>query len=508
MADLFTLQVPTPSESRDSMLRTTKNGLIQRGIPTPNVNDQSDFYVEYTAVGNELSVNASNGILSADQVNEDTAQGDFLIIPALKKYGLSPRDAGGSFGTIIANCSSPGLVAFQEQLTDDNGLRYEVSVGGTYSNGDAIPVDAVDTGEATNLAQGASLQWRNAPAFFAPTALVGLGGLVNGVDSETQENFRQRVLARMANPPASGNWEHCAEIAEASSPSVQKAFPFPAVQGPGTVHIAMTAAPTATNSSRAINATLMSTTISPYIQGKLPQHVYTVNTGTVDAAIDCAIGIAIPSSPSASPAGPGGGWLDGTPFPVRVAAGAAQVSSVTSASIFQIQSDLPPTPGVSKIAWFNYNTRQVLKATVVSYTGSAGFWTITIDTPFTGIANVDHVMPQAANTDLYVTAVLAAFELMGPAEKSSNASALIRGYRHPVPSSGWVNTVGPSMLKAVTDSATEVSNAQFNLRAQVPYTTIVGPNGVSTLPASDVYATISDPPLIFIPKNISFYPLV
>lgn len=508
MADLFTLVVQTPDEIRSSFLRTIQNGLVQLGIATPNINDQGDFYIEGTALGNELSVNASNGILSADQVNEDTSSGQNLIDQGDKKYGLKPRDAGGSFGPVIAQTSTPGLVALGAQLTDANGLRYQVSVGGSYANGDSVPISAIDTGAATNLAQGSSLQWRNAPAFFAPTALVGLGGLVNGVDSETQENFRQRVLAKMSNPPGSGNWEHCVEIAEASSPSVQKGFCAPAVQGPGTVHTIVTAAPTTTNSSRVVNSTLMNTVINPYIQGKLPQHVYSVNTSVVDVPVDCAIGIAIPSSPSASPAGPGGGWLDGTPFPIRLASGAAQVTSVTSASIFQITCDAPPTPGVSKIAWFNYHTRTLMKATVISYTGTSGFFTVTIDTPFTGIANVDHIMPQAANTDLYVNAILAAFELMGPAEKSSNASALIRGFRHPVPSSGWVNTLGPSMLKAVTDSATEVSNAQFNLRATVAYSTIVGPVGALSLPAADVYATIESPPLIFIPQNISFYPLV
>src|SRR5882672_4885010 len=224
-APLFTTQTPTPTEVRDAMLTTISNALIRRGIPAPNVSPSSDFYVRATALANELSVAYSNGILSADQVNPDTSVGDALIAEGAI-IGVVPRNAAGSFGPIVANCSVPAAVPAGAELTDQNGLVYSVSVGGTYTIGDLIPVQSTSAGDATNLAEGSSLNWRNAPAFFAPVALVGPGGLVNGVDGETEENFRQRVLAKEALVPASGNAEHCNEIAEASSPSVQKAFTY------------------------------------------------------------------------------------------------------------------------------------------------------------------------------------------------------------------------------------------------------------------------------------------
>ena len=125
------------------MLTTISNALIRRGIPAPNVSPSSDFYVRATALANELSVAYSNGILSADQVNPDTSVGDALIAEGAI-IGVVPRNAAGSFGPIVANCSVPAAVPAGAELTDQNGLVYSVSVGGTYTIGDLIPVLDVD----------------------------------------------------------------------------------------------------------------------------------------------------------------------------------------------------------------------------------------------------------------------------------------------------------------------------------------------------------------------------
>jgi hypothetical protein len=503
-APLFTLQTPTPEEYQKAMLTTISNALIRRGITNPNVSPSSDFYVVTLGVANELSVNASNGILSADQVNPDTATGQQLIdLGAI--IGVFPRNAAGSLGNIIANSSAPGLVPAGKQLTDDSGLRYEVTVGGTYAVGDSIPIQALDTGDATNLPEGSSLQWAGAPPFFAPTALVGVGGLINGVDAETEENFRQRVLANEANVPASGNPEHCNEIAEASSPSVQKAFTYPAVQGPGTEHIAVCAAPTATNLRRDINSILMTGTIIPYILGKLPSRSLQVITTVNNVFITMAFGLNLPAAPTASPSGPGGGWLDGTPWPPLNPTGGINVVTVTSSTDsthFVVNTTVAPIVGVSRVARFDFAENKLYTATVIGYNSGSGV--VTLDQPLNDLAMSvgDVIFPQSQNQLQYVAAVLAAGELLGPGEKTTNASALIRGFRHPIPTSSWPSAMGANFLQAITQAGGEVQSAQFNYRNDG--TTTVTTQGGNFFPA--IPGVVTDPPNIFVPFRFGFYP--
>lgn len=509
MSDLYTFVVQTPENVRDSFLRTMYAGLLRRGVPTPNIGPTSDFYVEGQAVGNEIAPIAANSIIKADAVFIDTATGQDLL-DRCALYGNVLQAASGSFGAVILNASSSTTVALGSQLTDSGGLRYQVSVGGTYAPGASIPVASMDPGSATNLAAGTSLQWRTAPAYSAPTALVALGGLINGVDAENQEALRQRTIQKIQNPPGSGNASHCIQVGQAASPSVQFAFCYPGPQGAGTVHNALTAAPTATNSSRQIAAPLMSGTIVPYILGTLAEHAYIVTTTVVDTPVDIAIGLNLPPATTASPPGPGGGWLDGSPWPYMVSGdgyNAAIVTGVTSPTQVTVNTGYAPTPSVSRVCWFNYSTRKLLKATVIAFSGSPSNYTITLDTPFTGIATGDYISPQSANQDLYIQAVLAAYELMGPGEKTSNASALIRAFRHPLPTISAPSALGPALLQAITSSASEVSSAAFMIRNDaVNADLILGPSGVLTPPTSVDTGSIENAPLIYIPKNIAFYP--
>lgn len=505
-ADINQFTVPTVDESRSRFLDTMETGMRQRGIADPNVSNNSHWWVLGQSYANELAPIGANGMISADAMSVATATGQDLL-DACARYGNRLRPAAGSFGAVVFNVTAPSLVATGAQLTDSNGLSYEVAVGGVYPNGNSIPIRALGLGAATNLPAGSSLQWRSAPAFSAPTALVDIGGLVNGIDAETPENLRQRTLDKIRNSPGNGNPQHLIETALASSPSVQGVFVNPAIQGPGTVHIAVTAAPTATNVSREIVPALMTGTINPYIQGTLPSGVaYVVVTTVNDVQTEASICLSLPAAVTASPAGPGGGWLDGTPWPTvnLTSSWAAPVSVVTTTTQFTVLSTASaPTPGVTQVAWFSYAEKKLYKATVIAVTGSTPNWAITIDTPFTGIYTGAFIFPQSANQDLYIAALLAGYELMGPGEKSANASALIRGFRHPIPSQSWPYSLGPELLRAITDSSTEVLSAQYAFR----FDGVVSINGSSGLLTPQIPVAITDPPNIFIPKNVAFYPV-
>jgi uncharacterized phage protein gp47/JayE len=501
---LFTFDARDASTIRDSILRVLRNGLIAIGVENPNVTPGSDWYVLAQSVANELTVVEANAAIKADAQMPDSADGEDLArIAAI--YGLSLQPAAGSAGTVALTTSALTSVVTGAELIDGAGLRYRVTVGGLFDDGDLISIEAVDTGSGTNHAEDDVLRWQSAPPFADEKALVGVGGLVNGHDEEGYEGLRARLLAKLSTPPRSGNWEHVAELAEASAPAVQKAFVYPAVQGAGTVHIAVTAAPTDEVKTRDVNDATMTGTVIPYVQGQLPEHVYSVITTVTNVPCDVTFMIALPDAPTASPSGPGGGWLDGTPWPDVGASGeGCRVTTVTSSQILIVDALIPPFAGVSRVSWLSTDDWLVRTARVVTKTGSSGAYTITIDAPFTGIAVGDFLWPACQNAQTYADAVLDAFALMGPGEKTDNASVLIRGFRHPRPRTAWQSSLSPQMLRDVTDAGDEVDTALYLWRSD-------GTNELSVTTGSltpEAPASLSDPPNQFTPNRLGFYPLV
>lgn len=489
---------------RDDVLRTIKNGLIKQGVQTPYVGPASDWHITATALGNEIAVIGANAIVSADAMMPDSAVGTDLKRQA-DIFELTEQAAAGSVGTIVITASAVSPIETGRELTDAAGLRYEVTIGGSYANGATVPIRAIDTGDATNHAEGDILQWVSAPPYCSDKAAVGPGGLVNGIDAEDPEALRARVLAMYRNPPGAGNWEHVAQLAEESSPSVQKAFVFPAVQGPSTVHVAVAAAPTASSKARSVATATLNGEVSPYVIGKLPTHAYVVLTTVEDVDTDIAVALSIPDAPTANPPGEGGGWTNGTPWPNVDGTSAFRVSatSVTSSTVFTVDASTAPTPNVTRIAWLSPTEWKLYTALVTAYSGSAGAYEITIDAPFTGIEAGAYIWPECQNAQVYVDAILDAFALMGPGEKTTNTSALIRGFRHPTPSTAWPYSLGPAMLRAVTDSSDEVLAAQFLYRTDGT-TTLSGASGQLT---PQVPVAVTDAPRILVPRHIGFYPI-
>lgn len=498
---LYTFEVRSRDTIRDDMLRCQRNGLIARGVPAPNVTPDSDEYVRAQALANELAVVEANCVIKADEAMPDTATGDALVRRAAA-YGLTKRPAGGSVGAIVYSASVASTVAAGQLLTDGAGLTYEVTVGGSYANGATIPVEAVSTGAGTNHAAGDTLRWQSAPAFSASSALVAAGGLTNGTDAEDEETFRARFFAVLQVPPnAGGNWMTYVVTTEQSSPAIGKAFVYPALQGGATVHVAVAAAPTATSKSRDVATATMNGTIRPAVQGSLAEHADITVTTVANVNADIAFQITLPDAPAASPPGPGGGWLDGAPWPTTSGTAPVTITTVTSTTVLTTDAATSPTANVSRIAWLSPTEWKLYTATVIDVSGTSGAYVITLDKPFVGITTGSYIWPQSVNQATYVAALLAMFSLMGPGEKSSNPSALVRGFRHPTPYTSWPYSVGAAVRKSITDAGEEVQAAEYIYRAD-GVSTLTGSSGVMT-PA--VPATVTNAPNIYVPHHVGFY---
>ena len=512
------LSAPSSSEIRDNFLRTLKNGLIRINIPNPNVSEGSDWYVEGTAIGNELEVINAGIQIKADQLMPDTSTGEDLIRWAklLKlsdgQGGYGKRNAVGSTGFVYLKSAISCTLTAGDQLLDDAGKRFAVSVGGVYAPNALVPVQGIDTGADTNHLEGDSLVWATAPFGAQSYVLVAPGGLEDGVDQETDEVLQQRVLTRLGNPPGGGNAAMVAEICTDSSPQVQAGFVYPALQGPATAGIAVVAYPTETNKSRALSSITLTSTVSPYILGNLPEHASFNVTTVTDVHADIAVGMNIPDSQTASPPGPGGGWLNGNVWPqVDVDNGirAAIVTAVTNSTEFVLtaKAGFGAQANVTQVSFMPYSGTSaytVATAIVTSCVESpAGTYTITLNSPFVGIAVGDYVFPASVNGQVYMDAILSAFAAMGPGEKRN--PIVSREFRHPTPGVSWPNTLGGHILRAISNAGTEVLDTQYYSRlpdSSLNYS-VENTNGSVGVPT-----VITDPPRIFIPRRVGLYRLV
>lgn len=509
MADITVRGV---TEIREGFTRVVRNGLVARGVSDPDTGPLSDWHIEGQAIGEQLAVAEANSVAQGRQMLEDSATGaDLERLGGLR--GVTKRPAAGSYGSVVLESSISTTVVSGTQLLYATGQKYEVTVGNTYANGDLIPVRAIDQGDATNLPEDTPLKWAAPPAGASANALVGPGGLVNGTDVEDDEVYRQRVLARMRTPPKSGNPQHLAELAEGASPSVQKAFVYPGVEGPATVHIAVAAPPTKTNKSRVVATTLMNTIVRPYTQAQIPERAFSVVTTVDDLLTEIAIGLILPDPPSASPPGPGGGWLDGSPWPQPAATNTATttdwrcaVTAVGSATQITVDAQTAPLEGSTRIAAVGADTSgwKVFTATVLSYSGTPGAYVLTLDTAWPFVEVGTFIFPQFEQQDRMLAAVLGHFQLMGPGEKTANASALLRGYRHPPPNVAFPNALDALFLRTLSENAPNVLAAQWFFRSYTGLGTPTrGPSAGRLSPP--VPSTIRNPPKQFVPSRIGFY---
>lgn len=492
MANPKEITVKTAEEIRDDYLRTIKEGLINLGIANPNVSEGTLDYIRGTAIGQFGALLYQNISLKADAQMPDTAQEEDLVRIA-NIYNLSLRSAGPSSGNLILDTSvvTSVVIPTGSQLIDDKGLSYEVTIGGSYSDEEEIPITAIDTGTATNLAAGKTLRWVSPPPFVSATATVADGGLTGGVDQETYEGLRTRVLEKIRNPPGGGNWSQLNQAAEDSTVAVQKSFAFPACNGPATVHIAVVSAPTESDKSRDVNSLVLTTKVIPAIQAVVPEYFELVVTTVGNQLVNVAIGISIPSATTASPPGTGGGWLDANPWPVYTLDNYSEVTAVTSSTEFTVNADIDPVAGTTRICWLSPTDWKLYRGTVLSFTGSNPSYTVTVDTAFTGITTGAFIFPDAELMQDYVDTLLEAFANLGPGQKTNKSGVLPRAYRRPLTTESWPSDLNDQVLRRLTDNNETILSAEYNYRS------VSSPN----LPV-----LITDTPYILVPYNLAFYP--
>lgn len=505
--------VSDPSVIRDIVLSTFKSGMYNIGVPNFNVSEGSDPWVLGEVLASQYGVLTNYLLIAADILMPDTAT-DVDLDRWLGILGLQRKPAGGSTGSIALVADFEVFIPLSSELTSSTGVRYNVIQGGTYDNGDIIPIASVDVGSQTNLIAGTVLTWSN-PPFGVQTTVPVHDELIGGIDVENDDVARERLMNRFAHAPASANWQWICDLSERISTAVQKGFVYPAANGPSTVHVALAGTPAIGTKSRQIDSLVMNQTITPTILGNMPEYVETVVTTVTDLPVDISISLTIPLAKSAASSisgpGSGNGWKDASPFP-RVNLTThffVPVTAFTSASQFTIDSPagFDPVPNITRIHWIDRNSDPakwtIKEATITGFSGT-GPYVVTINNPFVGLAVGDWIFPASLNAQNYIDKFCLGTSLMGPGEKVDIGVFGIAS-RKPRQSDSFPSALDTNLLRYVIDAGEEVQTASYYYRStQTPAVVDDATANVVVIPPAP--AVITDAPNILIPRQVGFYP--
>lgn len=180
-----------------------------------------------------------------DQLWVDSATGRWLDRHGAI-WGVTRKDRENATGKIKvpgeAGSVLPAGSEFEAVNADGDTVTFVTGAEAVVEGEEAFTtVTASVAGAASNLPVGAELSLTIGVAGFDGTAEVVVGddgedGIVGGLDLESDDDYRARILFRIANPPQGGSAEDyrgwALEVA-----GVTRAWVVPKINGPGTVGI-------------------------------------------------------------------------------------------------------------------------------------------------------------------------------------------------------------------------------------------------------------------------------
>lgn len=172
----------------------------------------------------------------AQQIIIDTAESEYLERWA-NVWGVRRKAAEFASGSVVFSGIVGTSIPIGTSLQRQDGALFETTVIGTIMGGTAtVPVRAVEAGAAGNTAAGTTLTLRQPVGGVQSAAPVAVGGITNGSDVEDDDGLRERLLARIQEPPQGGaaadyvNWA-------LAVPGVTRAWVYPLEMGLGTVTV-------------------------------------------------------------------------------------------------------------------------------------------------------------------------------------------------------------------------------------------------------------------------------
>lgn len=172
------------------------------------------------------------------QILPDTAEAEYLERWA-SVWGVSRRPAAAAKGTVTFSGSNGAVIPAGSLLQRSDAAEFTTTADGTIAAGAAtVAVAASALGTAGNTAAGSTLSLVNPIAGVNGQATVAAGGIAGGAESEADDALRNRLLARIQQPPHGGAaFDYEAWALEV--PGITRAWVLPGHLGVGTVGIAV-----------------------------------------------------------------------------------------------------------------------------------------------------------------------------------------------------------------------------------------------------------------------------
>lgn len=172
----------------------------------------------------------------ADQVFPDSADAEHLERWA-SIWGLQRKPGTYAAGSIVVSGTPATVVPAGTRWIRPSGEEYASTVEVLLVSGSgAVPLEAIEPGAAGNAAEGSVLTVQGVVAGLLAAATVAVGGLSGGAEAETDAALRERILARIQEPPMGGAAHDYVAWALAV-PGITRAWVHPLWEGPATVRV-------------------------------------------------------------------------------------------------------------------------------------------------------------------------------------------------------------------------------------------------------------------------------
>lgn len=172
----------------------------------------------------------------ARQVVPDTAEAEVMERHA-SIWGVVRVAATFAAGSVTFTGTDTTVIPAGTGLASASGVAYETAAEGIIAAGTAlVAVTALDAGTDGNAPAAALLSLVGAIPGVSSQATVDASGLTGGVDAESDESLRARLLGRIQQPPHGGaGFDYVAWAREVAG--VTRAWVFPLHLGAGTVGV-------------------------------------------------------------------------------------------------------------------------------------------------------------------------------------------------------------------------------------------------------------------------------
>lgn len=501
---LTRLTVPSIDELRDRALIDVRRLKIRAGVPNPNTAPGSESYIKMQAVAAACQLVMAREVAVQDAQMGDRATGDD-IKRLCEIEGIVISAGAGSTGFVLVSCAGGTTYPTGTECRGADGLRYAVVTTTVANDGDPVPVRGIDVGRRTNKEPGVVLQWTSPPVGSDVKCTVDLSGLRFGVDADTDTTLQNKWLDRKRHPPRGGNWAQIAEDAQNASASIERAFVYPAVYGPSTMHVAITVAAEADEAYTREADPVLSLAAATGVVSAHPEHADLTLTTVTNYDIDIILKLQIPEPKSVG--GAGGGWVDAmvdrwpattnavSPHAIRLAA------APTNPRELSVTADDEPIDDAHIVIWSN-SAKKFVHAHIASHSGAGPYTIVLYEAVDTGVlASGDWICPECEHSDEYAATLAKEFAKLGPGQKTTNALYLPRAYRKPRVQESWPCDVSSKQTDRLSNVHGEISHVEFYKAFAESYAV-----SYSFLPiACPVSATTGLPPYILRLGKVAFH---